>query len=93
MVAPPTQKPVSLIEYFIKTYTNEGEVVLDNCMGSGSTIIACKQTNRQYIGIENDLEYFKKAKEWIESYDKINFDVTDQEVSHQPSNPLLLALK
>ena len=59
----PTQKPVALLEWLIKTYTNKGEVVLDNCMGSGSTGIACLNTNRNFIGIELDEGYFKIAKE------------------------------
>ena len=50
----PTQKPVALLEYFIKTYMNEGDLVLDNCMGSGSTGIACLNTNRKFIGIEKE---------------------------------------
>lgn len=58
----PTQKPVALCEYLIKTYTNEGDVVLDNCMGSGSTGVACRHTGRSFIGIELDREYFKIAK-------------------------------
>lgn len=62
----PTQKPVALLEYLIKTYTNEGELVLDNCMGSGSTGVACKHLNRKFIGIELDKEYFEIAKERIE---------------------------
>ena len=62
----PTQKPVALLEYLIKTYTNEGETVLDNCMGSGSTGIACVNTNRNFIGIELDEKYFNIAKERIE---------------------------
>lgn len=61
----PTQKPVPLLEYLIKTYTNEGETVLDNCMGSGSTGVACVNTNRNFIGIELDEKYFKIAKERI----------------------------
>ena len=61
----PTQKPVKLLEYLIKTYTNEGMTVLDNCMGSGSTGIACKNLNRKFIGIELDEEYFNIAKERI----------------------------
>ena len=61
----PTQKPVALLEYLIKTYTNEGDVVLDNCMGSGSTGVACVNTNRNFIGIELDENYFKIAKERI----------------------------
>ena len=60
-----TQKPVSLLEYLINTYTNTGEVVLDNCMGSGSTGIACINTNRKFIGIELDDKYFEIAKERI----------------------------
>lgn len=59
----PTQKPVALLEYMIRTYTNENEVVLDNCMGSGSTGIACVNTNRNFIGIELDEKYFNIAKD------------------------------
>lgn len=62
----PTQKPVPLLEYLIRTYTNEGETVLDNCMGSGSTGIACQNTNRNFIGIELDEHYFEVAKKRIE---------------------------
>ena len=61
----PTQKPVALLEYLIKTYTLEGETVLDNCMGSGSTGAACKNLNRNFIGIELDPEYFKIAEKRI----------------------------
>ena len=61
----PTQKPVALLEYLIKTYTNEGDTVLDNCMGSGSTGVACKNTNREFIGMELDEKYFNIAKERI----------------------------
>ena len=61
----PTQKPVDLLEYLIKTYTNEGETVLDNCMGSGSTGVACVNTNRNFVGIELDEHYFQVAKERI----------------------------
>jgi site-specific DNA-methyltransferase (adenine-specific) len=63
----PTQKPVALLEYLIKTYTNENESVLDNCMGSGSTGVACVNTNRKFIGIELDEHYFEIAKERIEN--------------------------
>lgn len=59
----PTQKPVALLEYMIRTYTNESEVVLDNCMGSGSTGVACVNTNRNFIGIELDEKYFNIAKD------------------------------
>lgn len=62
----PTQKPVALLEYLIKTYTNEGEVVLDNCMGSGSTCVAAINTGRHYIGFEKDPHYFEVAKRRIE---------------------------
>ena len=61
----PTQKPVALMEYLIKTYTHEGELVLDFTMGSGSTGVACKNLNRQFIGIELDKKYFKIAEERV----------------------------
>ena len=64
-----TQKPVELFEYLIKTYTNEGETVLDNVMGSGTTGIACKNLNRNFIGIELDENYFNIAKERIENHE------------------------
>ena len=63
----PTQKPVALMEYLIRTYTNEGETVLDNCMGSGTTGMACVNTGRNFIGIEKDDKYFAIAKHRIES--------------------------
>lgn len=63
----PTQKPVALMEYLIKTYTNEGETVLDFTMGSGTTGVACKNLNRNFIGIELDETYFNIAKERIEN--------------------------
>lgn len=59
----PTQKPVALMEYLIRTYTNPGDVVLDNCMGSGTTGEACKTTGRQFIGIERDPAYFEIAQQ------------------------------
>ena len=62
----PTQKPVELLEYLIRTYSNEGETVLDSCMGSGSTGIACIKTNRNFIGIELDKSYFEIARDRIE---------------------------
>jgi site-specific DNA-methyltransferase (adenine-specific) len=61
----PTQKPVALMEYLIKTYTKENEVVLDNCMGSGTTGVACVNLNRRFIGIEKDESYYNIAKERI----------------------------
>ena len=63
----PTQKPTDLLEYLIKTYTNENELVLDFTMGSGSTGVACINTNRRFIGIELDKNYFNIAKERIEN--------------------------
>lgn len=61
----PTQKPVELLEYLVKTYTNKGDIVLDNCMGSGSTKIACINTNREYIGFEISKEYCEIANERV----------------------------
>ena len=61
----PTQKPVALLEYLVKTYTNEGETVLDNCMGSGSTGVACVNTGRRFIGIEADDSYYTIAEKRI----------------------------
>jgi site-specific DNA-methyltransferase (adenine-specific) len=63
----PTQKPVALLEYLIRTYTNEGETVLDNCMGSGSTGVACVNAKRRFIGIEQDEKYCEIAKQRIEN--------------------------
>lgn len=63
----PTQKPVDLLEYLIKTYTNENDLVLDFTMGSGSTGVACLNTNRRFVGIELDEKYFNIAKERIEN--------------------------
>ena len=67
----PTEKPVELLEYLIKTYSNENDIVLDNCMGSGSTAIACIRTNRKYIGYELEKEYFDIAIKRIENEIKI----------------------
>lgn len=71
----PTQKPIALMEYLIKTYTNEGDTVLDNTMGSGTTGVACVNTNRGFIGMELDDKYFEIAKERIEKavVEKANF--------------------
>ena len=66
----PTQKPVEICEWLIRTYTNEGMLVLDNCMGSGSTGVACVNTGRNFIGIELDENYFNVAKNRIESVNK-----------------------
>lgn len=70
----PTQKPVALMEYLIRTYTNDGELVLDNTMGSGTTGVACMNTGRRFIGIERDENYFAICEErirtaYMESYE------------------------
>lgn len=70
----PTQKPVALLEYLVKTYTNEGDTVLDNCMGSGSTGVACANTGRRFIGIEKDDHWFEVARDRIEQ----SFNETDK---------------
>lgn len=66
----PTQKPVTLFEYLIKTYTNKGDLVLDNCAGSGTTAIACINTKRKFIGIELDKGYYRMAKKRIRAAEK-----------------------
>lgn len=63
----PTQKPVALFEYLIKTYTEKGDTVLDNCMGSGTTAIACLNTERNFIGFETNIDYYKKSLNRIEN--------------------------
>ena len=70
----PTQKPVPLMEWLIKTYSNEGETVLDNCMGSGSTGVAAVKLNRKFIGIDNDAEYVRISQDRIQS---IPIDITN----------------
>jgi len=67
-VVHPTQKPLALMEYLIRTYSNEGHVVLDLCMGSGTTGVACKRLNRAFVGIEIDAEYFEIAQQRIEEW-------------------------
>ena len=67
----PTQKPVALFEYLIRTYSNEGEVILDNCSGSGTTAIACLNSNRQYICIEKDETYYKRSLERIANHEPL----------------------
>ena len=64
-----TQKPVALFEYLIKTYTNEGDTVLDNCIGSGTTAIACINSNRFFIGMEKDEHYFNVAVERVKTHE------------------------
>lgn len=77
-----TQKPVDLLEYLIRTYTDEGETVLDNCMGSGTTGVACANTGRNFIGIELDETYFHIAKGRVESaYGRS----VNEEISTQPT--------
>lgn len=66
----PTQKPVELMEYLIKTYTNEGDTVLDNCMGSGTTGVACVNTGRNFIGMEQEFKYFRIARQRIKEAQK-----------------------
>jgi site-specific DNA-methyltransferase (adenine-specific) len=66
----PNEKPVALLEYLIKTYTTENDLVLDNVMGSGTTAIACINTNRNYIGFENNSKYYQIATERIENHIK-----------------------
>lgn len=63
----PTQKPVALIKELIKTYSNPGDLILDNCCGSGTTAVGCIETNRHYICIDNDIEFFNISKERIEN--------------------------
>ena len=65
----PTQKPLDLLEYLVKTYSNENDTILDNTMGSGTTMLACKNLNRNGIGIENDEGYFKIAQQRINKID------------------------
>ena len=69
----PTQKPVSLFEYLIKTYSNEGDLILDNCAGSGTTAIACLNTNRQFIVMEKEPEYYEIIKKRVGDFNK-NFE-------------------
>ena len=69
----PTQKPVELFEYLIKTYTNEGETVLDNCAGSGTTAIACLNTNRQFIVMEKEQKYYDIILKRVADFNK-NFE-------------------
>jgi site-specific DNA-methyltransferase (adenine-specific) len=80
----PTQKPVPLFRYLIKTYTNEGELVLDNCIGSGTTAVACKQTNRNFIGIELNQEYVDIANKRLKQ-DNLHAFFQTQGVLTEPS--------
>ena len=78
----PTQKPLALMEYLVRTYTEESDVVLDNCMGSGTTGVACMNTNRNFIGIEKDKFYFDEASKRM----------TDNKVSQDIPNGLEVLL-
>ena len=78
----PTQKPIALYEYLINTYSNEGDTILDPCMGSGTTGVACVNTNRNFIGIEKEENYYKIAEQRISS--TVSLD--------EPSTPLSNAL-
>jgi site-specific DNA-methyltransferase (adenine-specific) len=89
----PTQKPVALLEYLIRTYTNPGEVVLGNCMGSGSTLVACINTGRAGIGIERDDAYFAIAQDRIakaqRTYTPPLFTESEQQAEAQAATPTL----
>ena len=80
----PTQKPVALMEYLIKTYSNENDIVLDPCMGSGTTGIACMNTNRKFMGIEKDPVYFQKAYERMFEHQKNSLDFLKQDIYINP---------
>ena len=80
----PTQKPVALFKYLIKTYTKEGNIVLDNCIGSGTTAIACLKTNRNFIGIELEEEYVNIASQRIQKYKEDGIPPTSKEVGILP---------
>jgi len=83
----PTQKPVEMMEYLIKTYTNPGDTVIDNTMGSGTTGVAAIKCNRKFIGIEQDEKYYKIAE------DRIRITIPDQKMTKESYNPLLHALQ
>lgn len=78
----PTQKPVELCDYFVKTYSNPGDTVLDNCMGSGTTGVAAKNLGRTFIGIEQDKRYFEIAKERIENAHLERLEVLDNNIAN-----------
>jgi len=81
----PTQKPLSLCEYLIKTYTNEGDTVLDNCMGSFTTAIACLNTKRSFIGMEKDEHYFQVGKDRLEKH-LLTLDYTPEIIYNNEPN-------
>lgn len=74
----PTQKPVAICEYLVRTYTNPGDLVLDNCMGSGTTGVACINTGRRFIGIEKEAKYFEIAKARLEATEKEKTSQSEQ---------------
>ena len=78
----PTQKPVALFEYLIKTYTNENDLVLDNCAGSGTTAIACLNTNRQFIVMEKEQKYFDIINKRVKEHNYINLFNCDKTVTN-----------
>lgn len=82
----PTQKPVALLEWLLKTYSNEGDLVLDNCMGSGSTGVACVNLNRNFIGMELTEQYFEIAKERIEKVVKAKDEQETEEKATKGDN-------
>lgn len=82
----PTQKPVALLEWLLKTYSNEGDLVLDNCMGSGSTGVACVNLNRNFIGMELTEQYFEIAKERIEKARKMKDEQKTEEKATKGDN-------
>lgn len=79
----PTQKPVALFEYLVKTYSNKGEMVLDNCAGSATTAIACINQSRKYICIEKDKKYFEIASERIKNHSAENDDADDEFITFE----------
>jgi len=81
----PTQKPLLLFEYFIKTYTKEGDLVLDNCIGSGTTAVACKRTNRNFIGIEKEQKYVDIAIKRLTQETLLPLDVNTKEDGFPPT--------
>ena len=89
----PTQKPVALCEYLIETYTLPGEVVLDNCIGSGTTAIACSNTGRNFIGIELEEKYVEISKERIKKHKKLDgrrlFAISELEATNKNYKGLL----
>ena len=73
----PTQKPIALFKYLIKTYSNEGDLILDNCIGSGTTAVACNQLNRNFIGIEKEQKYVDITNERLQQQNLSVYDKTE----------------